>query len=206
MGTRNLTMVIDKDGQTKVAQYGQWDGYPSGVGVGILSMLRTKGFIETLQEKLNLVRFIDEQGRDKEFIDSYNKNAPEFTSSPDNRTPEQKEWFKNFCTRDLAEDVLANINASEKEEILLQDNSGFAADSLFCEYAYVIDLQKQTFEVYQGFNKSELPETDRFYGMKRKDDSEYYPVRLIKTFSLSELPERGQFLKEVEPEEDEEQP
>jgi len=27
MGTRNLTCVM-KDGQYKVAQYGQWDGYP----------------------------------------------------------------------------------------------------------------------------------------------------------------------------------
>lgn len=27
MGTRNLTMLIS-DGETKVAQYGQWDGYP----------------------------------------------------------------------------------------------------------------------------------------------------------------------------------
>ena len=28
MGTRNLTCVF-KDGEYKVAQYGQWDGYPS---------------------------------------------------------------------------------------------------------------------------------------------------------------------------------
>ena len=36
MGTRNLTKVIDKNGVTKVAQYGQWDGYPSGQGVNAL--------------------------------------------------------------------------------------------------------------------------------------------------------------------------
>lgn len=31
MGTRNLTAVY-LDGQYKVAQYGQWDGYPEGRG------------------------------------------------------------------------------------------------------------------------------------------------------------------------------
>lgn len=33
MGTRNLTAVY-LDGQYKVAQYGQWDGYPEGQGNG----------------------------------------------------------------------------------------------------------------------------------------------------------------------------
>lgn len=31
MGTRNLTCVV-LDGEFKVAQYGQWDGYPEGSG------------------------------------------------------------------------------------------------------------------------------------------------------------------------------
>jgi len=38
MGTRNLTCVI-KGGDFKVAQYGQWDGYPSGSGKDILEWL-----------------------------------------------------------------------------------------------------------------------------------------------------------------------
>ena len=39
MGTRNLTAVF-MDGEYKVAQYGQWDGYPSGQGVDILNILK----------------------------------------------------------------------------------------------------------------------------------------------------------------------
>jgi hypothetical protein len=38
MGTRNLTMVISK-GEYKIAQYGQWDGYPSGQGSVVLNFL-----------------------------------------------------------------------------------------------------------------------------------------------------------------------
>ena len=38
MGTRNLTCVY-KNGEYRVAQYGQWDGYPEGQGVTILEFL-----------------------------------------------------------------------------------------------------------------------------------------------------------------------
>lgn len=40
MGTRNLTIVIDKQGALKVAQYGQWDGYPSGQGAVVLEFAK----------------------------------------------------------------------------------------------------------------------------------------------------------------------
>src|SRR3546814_20563425 len=39
MGTRNLTCVV-VDGAYKVAQYGQWDGYPSGQGATARAFLR----------------------------------------------------------------------------------------------------------------------------------------------------------------------
>ena len=35
MGTRNLTIVY-YDGDYRVAQYGQWDGYPEGAGIEVL--------------------------------------------------------------------------------------------------------------------------------------------------------------------------
>jgi hypothetical protein len=45
MGTRNLVAVY-LDGIHRIAQYGQWDGYPSGQGKTVLSFLR-----ETLAER-----------------------------------------------------------------------------------------------------------------------------------------------------------
>ena len=38
MGTRNLVCVV-KGGEYKVAQYGQWDGYPTGQGETIVEFL-----------------------------------------------------------------------------------------------------------------------------------------------------------------------
>ena len=57
MGTRHLTIVIDENNETKVAQYGQWDGYPAGQGTTVVEFLRMKGNLELLKEKLKLVRF-----------------------------------------------------------------------------------------------------------------------------------------------------
>ena len=86
MGTRNLTMVIDHKGDVKIAQYGQWDGYPSGVGVNVLNFIKNNELFDSLKSKLSKVRFLDEEGIDKDFVESYNKNAGEFSNQPDNRT------------------------------------------------------------------------------------------------------------------------
>jgi hypothetical protein len=50
MGTRNLVMAV-VDGVTKIAQYGQWDGYPTHTGVHVLEFARTvdSWFVENLR-------------------------------------------------------------------------------------------------------------------------------------------------------------
>ena len=206
MGTRNLTMVIS-NGQTKVAQYGQWDGYPSGVGLSLLSFLSNSELFNKFKNNLHKVRFLDRNGLDKEFIESYEKNAPEWSNEPDNRTPDQKEWWKTFMTRDLADEVLVNIANSELSEILIDNQTDFAADSLFCEWAYVVDLDKGTFEVYQGFNQTPLTETDRFYPLQasiKEREDKYYPVKLLASFDLNNLPSEDGFLA-IDKEDDEEE-
>ena len=42
MGTRNLTIVRNKEGIIRVAQYGQWDGYPEGQGITALNFIKNK--------------------------------------------------------------------------------------------------------------------------------------------------------------------
>ncbi len=149
MGTRNLTMVIDQEGEVKVAQYGQWDGYPSGVGVGIVSFLKNETLFESFKKNLSKVRFVDDKGRDKDFIDSYNKNTPQWSNEEDKRTHEQKRWFSLFCTRDIADEVLTNIANSNDEEILLMDRRETAiGDSAWVEWSYIINLKDETLSVH----------------------------------------------------------
>ena len=60
MGTRNLTMVIQNQ-ETKIAQYGQWDGFPDGQGITILTFLQDKSNVEKLKQIIPNIRFEKEQ-------------------------------------------------------------------------------------------------------------------------------------------------
>ena len=170
MGTRSLKMVINQEGEKKVAQYGQWDGYPSCVGVGVLEFIKNKDLFEKFKTNLPKVRFLDAKGIDKDFVDSYDKNSPEWSNEPDNRTEEQKRWFSTYISRDLAEEVLTNIANSIDAEILLIDREDTAKVGGWVEYSYVINLKENTFGVYghidqepmKVYNLNELPSEDVF--------------------------------------------
>ncbi len=202
MGTRNL-IAVKKDGEYKIGQYGQWDGYPEGQGVGCLEFLSEEGNQDALKNALSKVRFIDKDGKDKEFMDSYEANAPEWSSDPDNRTDEQKHWFRNYVSRDLGSKILGNVSGSMDDEVLLINQVKFAGDSLSCEWAYVIDFDLNTFECFRGFNEEEVTE-GRFLSSDEsleKSDG-YHPVVLIKKYMLDSLPTEEQFLADLEGKED----
>jgi hypothetical protein len=205
MGTRNLTCVV-LGGEYKVAQYAQWDGYPDGQGLTILKFLSNKESVERLKNNLSKVRFYDRDGIDKELLEAYNKNAPEWSNEPDNRTTEQIRWWNTYISRDLGGKILKNIANSKDEEILLRGYIDFAGDSLFCEWAYVVDFDKGTFEVYRGFNKEPLGKDERFKDIPMKEDRrefddgegtakyKYYQVKFVKEFKLDDLPTEQEFL------------
>lgn len=51
MGTRHL-IAAKVDGEYKLAQYGQWDGYPEGQGVAVLDFLVNKeDFLAAFEEE-----------------------------------------------------------------------------------------------------------------------------------------------------------
>lgn len=181
MGTRNLTMVY-MDNEYKIAQYGQFDGYPEGAGCLILNFLRGVK-LDYFKEKVkNIQEFTKEE---LARIDTYIKM---------NVMPEWKSMYPTL-DRDLGCKILSEITFNGQKRI--EKDLKFAADSLYCEWAYVIDLDKNTFEVYKGFNKEKLTEEDRFYFLM-KEDAEYYPVKLVKTYDLNNLPSEEEFLKDFE--------
>ena len=59
MGTRHL-IEVKSGGELKVAQYGQWDGYPTGQGIGIANFLHGIMDVEKFRVALAECSFADE--------------------------------------------------------------------------------------------------------------------------------------------------
>ena len=182
MGTRNLTMVV-LDHEARVAQYGQWDGYPEG-GQGqtvidfITEMNDSGGWDEfcdrvrrcafiTGEEKVRRMKATGVRVRDDGLV-----NVAD---------PQLQAWEKAHpeLTRDIGAKVLFTIMASPPLELV--DSSTFAADSLFCEYAYVLDLDRMVLEMYTGFQKG--PVKGRFADMPA--EGQYSPVGLAGEWPLA---------------------
>jgi hypothetical protein len=194
MGTRNLTAVM-VNGKYKVAQYGQWDGYPDGQGLTALKFLRDTMNKKVFLDKLNNVRFVNAEELHEMYIS--------MGSDPDSNWLSD-EVVRKFNTkwphfsRDNGAKILEMIQDSDGE-ILLYNQIEFAGDSLFCEWAWVIDFDKGTFEGYKGFNSTKMPIGERFsdipYEIKDKlKGTQYYPIQLAATFSLDALPTNKEFL------------
>ena len=188
MGTRNLTIVQYK-GDYKVAQYGQWDGYPSGQGAVVLNFL--KGWDRpSFEEKVAAATFMDEDDyvklnaiiQEEKLQDTWPKRWPELS-------------------RDPAAEIL-EIIASNPAGIKLKNSISFAGDSLFCEWSYVIDLDTNKLEVFKGFNETPLNEGERFLTLPNLDKTEgYYPVRIVASYDLDALPTVEEMEKTCDPQE-----
>ena len=207
MGTRGLTCVVWGD-EFKVAQYGQWDHYPSGQGVHILSFLRCvmsdPARIEEFFQRIEALSWYTEE----ELIETWKEVGVDATTQDNVPWDLAKKYFKLFpeLSRDTGGKILDYIMLGDVTKVI--DDHDFAADSLFCEWAYVIDLDAMNLEVHGGWQKE--PHTNgRFAGLDPElpewRGERYYPVTLLRTYSLDDLPSDEQFVLDLDPPEDDDE-
>lgn len=191
MGTRGLTVVVS-DGVNRVAQYGQWDHYPRGQGRTALAFCRehlsNDNGRAVFKEKLKLTRFISDEEH-KKLWGGFGVDI----SSGFVAWDAGKAFGKLYpsLSRDTGAQILSVIMNAEKE-VPLQDEFEFGADGLFCEWAWVIDLDKKVLEAYKGFSKE--PAVGRFAHLTPSAKA-YQPISLDRAFLLDDLPSEETFLK-----------
>jgi hypothetical protein len=205
MGTRHLILVYYK-GAYHIAQYGQWDGYPEGQGVKILAFIRKPEKVEKLKAAIdgNLLYAPSEKERDewdnkmREIEDSrydlWRKGgivnwrvAPSFLVCPS-------------VSRETGADILEMV-AKATEPIPIVKSLDFIADGSFCEWAYVVDLDKATFEVFASLDESFKVENDRFANLDSVKRSKANP-QCSGLWFFNALPTEKEFLNHFAKKED----
>jgi len=171
MGTRNLTMV--KIGcKIKVAQYGQWDGYPGGQGATIVDFLKNPEIdLNLFKKKVRKCSGISKEELRKQYIDA--GDDPKNESGMINMTiaDEHKRLYPHM-SRDTGGKILEMIYKSENG-LRLFNSLSFVKDSLFCEWAYLVDLNNNTLEVYVGFQHDPLSDDQPFAYLNKKCEREW---------------------------------
>ena len=128
MGTRGLTKVIKND-KVVVAQYGQWDHYPSGQGLTALRFLRDEANVEKLDKGLYWL---------------YEVESKDVGEIVDRIGEEHFVTAYPSLIRDTGADILELIaNAKGALPVLL--DTDFENDELFCEGVFTVDLDKKRF-------------------------------------------------------------
>lgn len=193
MGTRNLT-IIKLDDKYPVAQYGQWDGYPSGQGATVLEFLQK---LNVSSQDISALEFF------KKAVRSLTDYSVQELEAFGERTFE----LLPQLSRDMGAGILQWIMENEGGKIGPRSHElDFAGDSLFCEYAYLLDLDEECLEVYKGFNESPLTEKDRFcFIPPAKEGGEYKQIKLVKSYPFSKLPSVDEMMTDVDPPEDDEE-
>lgn len=190
MGTRNLT-AVQSDGKYKVGQYCQWDGYPSGQGITILTALRALT-PSAFKQKVDALKQLTAD----EVHECWKACGADDSGWVGMDVSDKfKEKYPQLH-RDFGGKIIEAIDSGAVTEVY--SDVSFAGDGLFCEWAYVIDLDKNTFEVYSGFGKGTLKRGGRFNSLKRRktkrDPDPYNPVSMVISWPLDALPTDEEFL------------
>ena len=199
MGTRGAIGLF-KGGKGKIT-YNHFDSYPEGTGKDILKEIR--GFsVEQIKKAFDNIRLVcdSEAKPTKEEIKEYQEYS-------NTQVGGSKEITYYQLVRELQGTLKPYIEGKVK---IMIDNENFLKDSLFCEYAYIVNLDKEVFEVWVGFQKepqenrykhtkAEIQKEINWWKKERKIDfkMDYFNCKLIKEYPLNKLPTEKQFLKDL---------
>ena len=168
MGTRGC-YGFRKNGIDKLT-YNHYDSYPDYLGKIMVNFCKETS-LDEMNEIFDRLILVDEGG----------KPTPE-------QIEECKKYYDGSVSRQTPEDwycLLRNAQGEPKEYKnglrYMTDANGFIKSSLWCEYAYIINLDTKKLEFWAGYQNT--PDPDNRYGTE-KNDSGYYPCKMVAEYSL----------------------
>lgn len=184
MGTRGA-LGFFANGETKVG-YQQFDSYPSGVGAEALDFIATSTLEELRTAANRLVMVTKKTPITQEIVDHCapfsNLNVSEQSTD---------DWY---CLLREAQGNLEPIVRGGLNYML--DSQDFLEDSLFCEYAYLINTDEGTLEFYKGFQDKRhkigrygiaQSKSRKKYKPPYEGAEQYFPVALYLTIPLADI-------------------
>jgi hypothetical protein len=167
MGTRGL-YGFRKNGIDKTT-YNHWDSYPECLGNAMARFCKETS-VNEMHEIFDRLVLVKENSTPTE------NQITECVAYYDGNVSSQAvdDWY---C---LLRNAQGDPNAYKNGLRYMIDNTSFIKDSLFCEFAYIINLETECLEFYRGFQK-EPCESNR-YGTGKIDG--YHPCKMVAYYPL----------------------
>lgn len=171
------------DGQYKIT-YCHTDAYPDALGREIVHFCRNVEDWGLLKQRVREVVMVDEEKKaNVEWQIMYRVYSDSNVATGD---PEK--WYNLLRKLQNGGYLDAIYNG---EVVHMTDAYDFLLDSLFCTYAYIIDIDSMELKIYRGYQ--EQPNPDNEFGQepyKGNEDFDYYPVDMIGSYSVYDIPKR----------------
>jgi hypothetical protein len=177
--------------------YNHSDSYPSELGMNVLEFCKSVTDWNGLKERVTHITLVDENSPvPPDLLEKYSCYGVTHFCGVSVNGGREDDWYN--LLRDLRHGrILYEIYVGNVEHML--DNHMFLAESLFCEWAYIIDLDEMVLHVYKGLNEVCQKETplppdidptkNGFDRWGKQEGDEFYPVKLLYDYSLTKLPE-----------------
>lgn len=170
MGTRGL-YGFRKNGIDKTT-YNHFDSYPDCLGNNVVEFCKSTSIAE-MNKIFDTIVLVEEDSKPtkQQIYDC----AAYYDGSVSRQNME--DWY---C---LLRKAQGNPNVYKSGLKYMVDNSEFIKDSLFCEYAYIINLDTECLEFWVGFQNK--PDANNRYGTESDDNiGKYFPCKMVAYYPL----------------------
>lgn len=174
------------DGVDKIT-YNHCDSYPSGLGADVVKWVRRACSPERIEQTMTEVSGIEMAPSGQAIA------SPEHIARTGRRYTNMAVGGGDGIGHDsityyrlLREAQPSSGIANVVDAGVMIEGADFMADSVFCEYAYIVNLDEMTVEFYKGF-QSKPHNKGRYASLPSKHD--YFPVALVGSYPIAGVAE-----------------